>query len=282
MVAIPKAPRKRPPFPYFGGKQAMVRHIAPLLPKHEVYVEVFGGAGSLLFGKAPSALEVYNDIDSDLVNFFAVLRNTPTALIRQLELTPFAREEYEFCHKHLFDEADEVERARRFYVAIAQGIMAKIDKKGWTHSLSTSRIAPDVWANTIDELMDCAMRLRRVQIEHDTSDRIIRAYDAPDVLYYCDPPYVPETRRSGTYRHEMTNDQHRQLLEIITTCRGMVILSGYDCPLYQEYLGDWQHIEIATLANTKAKGDRARVEQTRTESLWVKPNSIIPSQQSLF
>ena len=278
------AARVKAPFPYFGGKQAMMKHILPLLPHHEVYVEVFGGAGSLLFAKAPAGLEVYNDIDSSLVNFFTVLRNDAPALIRLLELTPYARTEHRYCRKEMDNTDDPIERARRFYTATRQNFRADTTKGGWSHSLSTkgNSLAARSWVNNIDRLMDCAKRLRGVQVECDTFDHIIQAYDAEDVLFYADPPYVPETRRSGGYRHEMTIEQHVQLLQLLTTCKGMVILSGYDCPLYQEYLADWRRIDIAMFAQTNEKGEGGRQRQTRIESLWVKPNTLLPEQIVLF
>ena len=284
MVALPKAPRKKPPFPYFGGKQAMVKHLVPLLPPHDVYVEIFGGAASLLFGKHPSQLEVYNDIDGELVNFFRVLRNDASELIHLLELTPYARDEWRFCHKHISEDVDDIERARRFYTATYQTFGSDYVKGGWKHSLSCQsyRSAPKSWVSNIDSLMDCAKRLRTVQIEHETFTRLICAYDASDVLFYADPPYVPETRKSGGYRHEMTTEQHIELLELLTTCKGMVLLSGYNCPLYQKYLADWQRIDIDVIAHTKGSGVGANQHQGRIESIWVKPNTIIPSQQSLF
>jgi DNA adenine methylase len=276
------AARVKAPFPYFGGKQAMMRHILPLLPHHEVYVEIFGGAGSLLFAKAPAALEVYNDIDSALVNFFTVLRNDAQELIRRLELTPYARTEHRYCRKEMDNTDDPIERARRFYTATAQNFGGDKNSGGWKHSLSTKHIAAHSWVNNIDRLMECARRLRGVQVECDTFDRIIHAYDAPDVLFYADPPYVPATRRSGGYRHEMTIDDHTRLLEQLTTCAGMVILSGYNCPPYQEYLADWRRIDVAMFAQTNEKGAGGRQNQTRIESLWVKPNTLLPEQIALF
>jgi DNA adenine methylase len=274
------------PFPYFGGKQAMVPQLLQLLPPHTVYVEVFGGAASLLFGKRPADLEVYNDIDSMIVNFFRVLR-TPdeyAELIRRLELTPYSREERQLCYTQLTDGDDPIEHARRWFTAIYQSFSCTLNKNSWRHSTSQAggNNPPRGFANATAHLRACAERMRYVQIEHESFERLIRAYDAEDVLLYADPPYVPETRRGGGYRHEMTEAQHRQLLEIITTCKSMVILSGYDAPLYQEYLADWRMIRVETFAHaaghtraTGLRGKGASKRQARTECIWVKPNTEV-------
>lgn len=87
------------PFAWYGGKEALAPRLVSLLPKHDVYCEVFGGSGALLFAKAPSRLEIFNDLDSGVVNFFRVLRNAEQfqELVRALKLTPYAREEYYQC-----------------------------------------------------------------------------------------------------------------------------------------------------------------------------------------
>lgn len=289
------ASQVRAPFPYFGGKQAMVKHLLPLLPPHEVYVEVFGGAGSLLFAKPAAALEVFNDIDSGLVNFFRVLRNRADCaeLQRQLDLTPYAREEYEFARLHWQDTADDIERARRWFIAVRQAFSGHFGRSGWKRSNTPDGHAVRSYRAGIDQFGEFCARLRYVQIENEPFERSIHAYDAPDVLFYCDPPYVPETRRDGGYRHEMTIDQHRQLLELVKNCRGMIVLSGYHCPLYDEMLTDWECLEVEVYAQSAAKthatglkGRGAMQAQTRTECIWIKPNTIKASapdpQLSLF
>lgn len=111
-------PKLKPPIGWFGGKQQLFGKLLPLLPDHQTYVEGFGGAGALLFAKAPSPVEVYNDIYSDLVNFMRVLRDRggmfPDFYNRAC-LSPYSRDECLFCRDHLNDDPDPVERARRFF-----------------------------------------------------------------------------------------------------------------------------------------------------------------------
>lgn len=110
--------RLRSPIVWFGGKGNMVAKLLPLIPPHRIYVEPFGGGASLLFAKKPSPVEVYNDLDSGLVNFFRVLRDPKKfeRLHKLVSLTPYSREEYDFCRATWETCDDDVERAYRWYV----------------------------------------------------------------------------------------------------------------------------------------------------------------------
>jgi DNA adenine methylase len=110
-------------------------------------------------------------------------------------------------------------------------------------------------------------RFAEVQIEQQDFAHLIAAYDSPETLFYCDPPYLPETRSAGGYRHEMTRDDHLRLLETITHTKGMVILSGYRSNLYDEALRDWQRIDKLTVNHSS---NVAR--EKRTECIWLSPN----------
>jgi len=293
----PDAPRRRQPtkrnapFPWFGGKQALVPSLLPLLPAHDTYVEIFGGAGSLLFAKHPCKLEVYNDIDSELVNFFRVLRNPEQTaeLQRLLDLTPYAREEWQDCRKHLTDGDDLVERARRWFVLCYQSFSGGFRANSWRHNTSTAAgtMIPLGFRNATARLSTFTQRLATVMVEHNDFAELIPAYDGPNVLYYADPPYLPETRKGGNYRHETTKADHVALLELLTTCKGMVILSGYDSPLYQDYLADWRVVRVETISSaagrtrhTGLQGGGSAQHQKRTECIWIKPNTKV--QPSLW
>jgi len=114
-------------------------------------------------------------------------------------------------------------------------------------------------------------RMSGVIIENTDALKLIRHRDDPDTLFYLDPPYLHDTRTSvatggDSYRHEMTDDQHREMLDLIRSLRGMVILSGYPSRLYDEALRGWQRIEI------KARASSQRGSVARTEVLWLSPN----------
>lgn len=267
------------PTPWYGGKQYLVNDLAALLPPHQIYVEVFGGAAALLFGKPPSPVETYNDLDSGLVNFFRVLRDAKRAkqLRAQLDLTPYAREEWAECCVTWLDAPDEVEMARRWYLAV-QGSFGKHlgpAGTGWSYSKTPGRDKAHSFRAAVDEFPRFTRRLRHVQIDHDSFERVIRRYAGPDTLLYCDPPYLPETRtRADRYRHELSRDDHRRLLDMLINAAGMVLLSGYRSELYDLALAGWQRVDIAAHV-CAANGARPK----RTECVWLNPAAVAANER---
>ena len=262
---------------YYGGKGYSWRRIIPHFPPHHTYVEPFGGSAAVLLNKEPSPVEVYNDIDSNLVTIFRVLRDHPDELRRALELTPYSREEYVRCLGPL-DGLDDVEKARRLIVRYRQTFGGKgqtATPGRWSYAVAASSrgMADTVsrWLSTIDKVLPSVVeRFRRVQIENLPWQEIIRRYDTPETLFYCDPPYLLSTRNGGVgYEHEMTVEEHRELAEVLNSVKGHVVLSGYASPEYDEWYRGWKRVEFdATLF---ARQDRKRSRDKRTEVLWIKP-----------
>jgi len=276
--------RLRSPIRYFGGKGNMVAKLLKLIPAHRTYVEVFGGGASLLFVKQPSPVEVYNDIDSDLVNLFRVIRDLVTfqEFQRLVSLTPYSREEFYYCRDTLNDSKDNLERAYKYFVMNRQSF-AGIES-GWGYAVTTSSrnmsAGTSKYLSTIVMLPQIADKLLQVQIEQDDFRKIIPRYDTPETLFYLDPPYVPDTRRNGSYKHEMTTQDHKDLLKLIINIRGKVMLSGYNNDLYKSYLDDrdgWHRIDYKTachaVGRTRNSGlqgkGMALLKQPRTESVWM-------------
>jgi DNA adenine methylase len=268
------------PFSWYGGKSALVPVLLSFLPAHQVYVEVFGGSAALLFAKAPSSLEVLNDLDSGVVNFFRVLRDPvqADALQRLLSLTPYAREEYYDC-LHTWEETDDpVEQARRWYCAVIQTRNNALRATGWRFTKVPASNPARAWTHSITHLADCVARLSQVQIDHRDFEQVIRAYDGPDTCFYLDPTYHAETRRKQRcYQHEMTPADHARLLACIVQVQGMVILSGYEHPMYQEALSTWEcsrlNVTCASAVDAAGAdaGDRAPAVLRRTECIWRNP-----------
>ena len=118
------------------------------------------------------------------------------------------------------------------------------------------------WLGSVDGLAEIAQRLLRVQIENAPAIEVIERYDTEETLFYCDPPYVHESRGdSNAYAFEMTDDEHRELAETLRNVDGLVALSGYHCDLMDELYGDWTTVEYTKRAHS--------VKQDRTEVLWV-------------
>jgi DNA adenine methylase len=277
--------RLRSPIRYFGGKGNMVAKLLKLIPSHRTYVEVFGGGASLLFAKQPSPVEVYNDIDNDLVNLFRVIRdpNTFQEFQRLVNLTPYSRDEYYYCKDTLNDSKDNLERAYKYFI-ISRQSFSGMQGTSWSYSITTSRknMSNHIsgYLSTIAMLPQIADRLLHVQIEHDDFRKIIPRYDTPETLFYLDPPYMPDIRRNGSYKHEMTTQDHEDLLKLIINIKGKVMLSGYNNDLYKSYLDDrdgWHRIDYKTacyaVGKTRNSGLQGEgmvlLKQPRTESVWM-------------
>lgn len=218
---------KAPLLRYRGGKWRMADWIIGHMPQHKVYVEPFGGGASVLLRKKPSQCEVYNDLDDDIVNLFAVLRDPAQAeqLARQIDLTPFARAEFYGAYATC---ADPVEQARRTLVRAQMGFGSAGATKGHTGFRGTGgrqkNHETNLWDQQPDRIMAAARRLKMAIIENRDALECIKYYDTPDTLLFVDPPYMHSTRdaatvSSGAYRHEMTDAQHAELLHVLLGCK---------------------------------------------------------------
>lgn len=256
---------KRPLVRYHGGKWKLAPWILRHLPQHRVYVEPYGGGGSVLLQKPRSYAEVYNDMDGEIVNLFRVARDNGEALARAAELTPFARAEFAQAYD---PDGEPLEQARRTLIRAFMGFGsagASGQMTGFRANSNRRGTTPaHDWMNYPDHLRAVVQRLRGVVIENRDALDVMRHQDGPDTVHYVDPPYVHETRhmreRSQAYRHEMTDDQHRALAAVLASLQGAVVVSGYRCPLYDELFEGWQRIDAA------AHADGAR---DRVESLWL-------------
>jgi DNA adenine methylase len=234
-------------------------------------VESFGGAASVLLRKPRSYGEVYNDLDREIVNLFRILRNPAQAgeLIRLVKLTPFAHDEFDLSY---IAADDPIEQARRTVARAFMGFgsaAATGHQTGFRANSNRSGTTPaHDWMNYPDKLIAIVERLRGVVIENKDAIEVIRQQDGPKTLHYVDPPYLMDTRsqksrRSPLYRHEMTEDDHRELAAVLHSVKGMVIISGYPCDLYdRELYLDWRCVTCKALAD----GARERIE-----ALWISP-----------
>ena len=271
---------ERAPFPWYGGKSYIAKAIASLFPRHHTYVEVFGGAASVLFAKRPSPVEVYNDIDSGIVNFFRVLRDPDKAdrLQTLLYLTPWSREEFYRCRDEWQLQDDPIERARMWFVVACQSFSGTFGES-WSFSVSSSSRGMveqcSKWLSRIDLLPYFCARLQMVQIENRDFRELVPMYDTADTLFYLDPPYVQSTRTAHNdgYVHDMYDDDHADLVELLLSVKGMCVLSGYQNDLYAplEESG-WTRIELPQhLRSAKKRLGDSR--DMRTECVWLSPNT---------
>jgi len=231
--------RKLIAFAWYGGKFSHLKWLLPLLPKCHHYCEPFAGSAAVLLNRPPSPIETCNDVDGELVNFFRVLRDHKDELVEKISLTPFSREEFGLACKR-DPGADPLERARRFFVRARQvrsGIAQRATIGNWAYCQTNSRAGMSAgvsnWLGGVRKLPEVAERLLRVQIDNRPALEVIRLYDSPQTLFYCDPPYVHEARqhKGRTYHHEMADREHVELAGALNAAAGMVAISGYDCDL---------------------------------------------------
>lgn len=253
---------------YHGGKVRIADKIVGLFPGHDCYVEPFGGGGAVLLSKPRARLEVYNDMDGDMVALFRALRDRPGDLADAIALTPFARQE----HQEAYEEAeDDVERARRVLIRSHFGHGSSGIHRATGFRAAGLRAGPlpvHGWMSLPETIRVAAERMRGVVIERRPAVQVMQAHDGPQTVHYVDPPYLPETRDKGRdYRHEMTVAEHEEMLRALRDMRGSVVLSGYASALYDEALHDWRRIEIKTRADRAAE---------RTEVLWCNFEDMIP------
>lgn len=281
-------PKKLIAFGWYGGKFSHLDWLLPLLPDCLHYCEPFAGSGAVLMNRDPSPVETYNDIDGEVVNFFRVLRESKDDLIEQIALTPFSREEFALACE-LDPDLTNVERARRFYVRARQvrtGLAQTASIGRWANCKNTSRSGMSGvvsrWLGGVEQLDFIAERFLRVQIENRPATNIVKLYDSKETFFYCDPPYIHETRGdSKAYGFEMDNQKHIELAEVLNAAEGMVALSNYDCELMNKLYSSkkWKKIYSPekTIHSTKDK---------RQEVLWVnydlKKLSKQPKVYSLF
>lgn len=260
--------RKLIPFGWYGGKYSHLDWLLPLLPTCHHYCEPFAGSGAALMNRRPSSVETYNDLDGEVCNFFRVLRDNQDKLVKAVGLTPFSREEFALACK-LDPSLKPLERARRFYIRARQvrtGLAQTASVGRWANCKDTSRAGMSGvvsrWLGGVEMLPFIAERLLRVQIENRPAIDVIRLYDSATTLFYCDPPYVHDTRGDAkAYGHEMTDEQHRLLADVLNSCRGLVAISNYQCDLMDKLYPAPRWIKTVSREKTNhaTKGKRVEV-----------------------
>lgn len=273
-------PPNRPVLRYHGGKFRLAQWVISHFPAHRVYIEPYGGAASVLMQKPRSPGEVYNDIDDELVGLFRVLRDpgTAAALQRRLSLTPFSRSEFRAAYA---TTDDPVERAARLVIRSFMGygpdsairgsvtgfrvaVSRQVDFMGARRKDGGGQNSAIDWAGWPPVIPAFVQRLSCVVIENHDALKVMRTSDVADALHYVDPPYPISTRtrvgKSRGYRHEMTDQQHVDLAACLAGLNGMVVLSGYRCPLYDELFAGWHRFD---------QHHRGQQSKALVESLWL-------------
>ena len=264
-----KVKSTRSPLVYAGGKDSISRWVVEHINmQSKTYIDVFGGGASILLAKPTHEVEVYNDSGFASL-FFALLRHDVHGprLLDKLRLTPFSEDEFHYCRINWKEESDPVEQCRMWFVQINYGFTHQEDSYGWIGVGKQVNQTRSI-RNHVDIVPSVVERLKQVAICNRDFRHVFSTYDYEDAIFYCDPPYISGNEDSLSYRQTMTLRDHEDLMQIITSCKGKVLLSGYTNELYERYLKDWWHDELTRNSMVHNNEQLAKGVQTRTEHLW--------------
>lgn len=235
---------------YPGSKWSISKDLVGLIPEHHSYVEPYFGSGAVLFSKPTSDIETVNDLNSDVTNLFRCIQKDSERLARMVMTVPFSREEYERQFRippgTLY--VSNFQRAAGFLVRCWQGHGFRTcrGKVGWKNDISGRERSYALWDwyRLPGWIVDIAERLREVQIENRPAIEVIRRFDRSNVFMYLDPPYLLGVRSGKQYEHEMTDGEHRELLDTVLGSRAKIMISGYASEMYDSYLKGWKRVSF--------------------------------------
>ncbi len=225
--------RLRTPISYYGGKQKLAATVISLIPEHQLYCEPFVGGAAIFFAKPTSPVEVINDTNAELINFYRVCKNRFHDLSSLVRTTLHSRELHDdawiiYNKPKLFDE---VRRAWAVWVLSTQSFSAMLDGSfGYDKTDDTTTVKI---ANKKQEFTEqLAIRLQHCQIECADALYVISSRDTPKSFFYCDPPYY--NSNCGHY-DGYTEEDFEMLLKKLSKIKGKFLLSSYPSPLLQRF-----------------------------------------------
>jgi len=216
----------------------MLKDILPLIPSHHLYNEPFAGGAALLFAKKPAAINVINDLNGELINFYKTVVTDFTALKKEIETTLHSREQLKVA-KFIYDNPLYFSNIKR---AWAVWTMSKLCFSGdFTGSFSFSRTGKNPKLSKIrnskrEFVEDLKTLLENCTIEHDDAFNIIRNYDSADTFHYLAPPYV--NCNMGHYENMFSEKNLIELLELLKTVKGKFMLTMYPDERIRLYAGE--------------------------------------------
>jgi len=246
--------------PYKGGKGHNALWVISHFPAHNKFVTYCGGGASILINKTPVPAEIYNDINSEVVNFFKVLRNDGENLRELLSLTPYSREELD--QALIYDNKDsDLEKARKTAVKA----LFSFNNRGFRAVANNNTSAPQRFNNWVEkDLQFVISRFKSITIENRDMFGLMKVHDSETTLHYFDPPYLG----TDDYEDGMTEEQHIELAHYINNLEGMSIISGYPSALYDTLYPEdkFRKVMKSVNAGSISKGSM------RTECLWISKN----------
>jgi DNA adenine methylase len=250
------------PITYYGGKQLMARHILPIIPVHNLYCEPFAGGAAIFFAKLPSEVEILNDTNRELINFYRVVQSDFTSLEKEIKITLHSRDLYRKASV-IYNNPDmfsELKRAWALWVLSSQGFSGQLDSS-WGYDKAKNSTPKRIENKKESFTEDLAIRLQQVQLECADALYIIRSRDIKDAFFYVDPPYFNSDM--GHY-DGYSKEDFEALLQLLSNIEGKFLLSSYPSDLLTDYTKqhDWQTMSFDGKVSVAAKSgkQKAKVE----------------------
>lgn len=268
-----KSKKLRPPIKIHGGKYYLSKWILEHFPdgyEDMNYCEPFCGGGSVFLNKSPSKEEAISDLDKGIISIFKALRDEPTEFMSRIKRCKYQESTFKKAQKR-------IEKGFKDYInqAVSEYIVRRMSRGGLKQNFAWSKRKRggqpgdlNAWETMIEQLPLIAERLKDVSILNESFEDVFKVWDEDNSLIYLDPPYLPSTRSEGSqsiYEFELTVDDHVNLLNMIKSARGKVIISGYSSPLYRTHLKEW-NCKKRDVANHSGQG---KSKQRRIECIWM-------------
>ncbi|AQW85500.1 adenine-specific DNA methyltransferase [Campylobacter pinnipediorum subsp. caledonicus] len=238
-------------FGWVGGKSKLAKDIIALMPKHDKYVEVFGGALSVFYQKEPSKCEILNDINGELINLHRIIKTRPQSLNIELNNMLRSREIFYLIKDKKLKPRNNIQRAAFYFYLIS----LSFGSKGNNFAMAKNRNSKNIYRDFTLQ----SRRLKGAIIENMSYERLIKEYDSKDTLFYLDPPYVGTESYYKTPKDFNIAD-HKNLSYMLNNINAKFILSYNDCDLVRELYSDFIIKELNIRYTLNAKTNKINKE----------------------